>query len=179
MVRPARGGAEKARSVTARRDERDKMLDGPLLPINTNRHRDTTSLVYSSALSLLYPPFPYGRPAISRFINKRLYLYVCPCYKRCLSSSFFFPSFLLCLHSITGPLHLLLLCASITLVPFSCDEVQWIAVLTKPYTCMANTSWGPGQGPDWIDCGALDWWREQDSEREIAGWGLCVTQCKR
>lgn len=55
MVRPEKGGAEKARSVSARRDEGDKnapVTRRPLLPINTNRHRDTTSLVYASTLSL-------------------------------------------------------------------------------------------------------------------------------
>ena len=64
-LRPERGGAE---SVTARRDEEDKKLRShsgrcsQSIPTDVG---DTTSLAYSSTLSLLYSPFPFST---SRFI---------------------------------------------------------------------------------------------------------------
>lgn len=154
MVRPERGGAEKARSVTARRDEGDKMLQSHTgfcsqsiptdieiqLPLSIHLHFRSSVHLFLQCILLYLSLSTQSFTHTFAFSKKKKKMPIFIFFLPILPSS--------CLYSITGSLYNLMPCASITLVPFSCDEAQLTAVLIKPYTCMTNTSWGLRRGPE-------------------------------
>lgn len=147
-------------SVTARRNEGDKMLQshtGLCSQSITPKDIEKQPLLSIHLHSYLY--FPLVHLILSFLVNTRLHPYLLALKKKSILS-LYHPSSLNCLYSITGCVHnaMLQTCASITLMPFSFDESQRAAVLTNPYTWMANASWGAEEGDQtdstqelWID----------------------------
>lgn len=171
-----RDEAEKARSVTVRRDKGDEMIQA---------HK---GLCYQSILKDTEIKFSlsiYLHSLLCSPILQQLLLHISlssplSCLSSLMQSVFSF------LFSSSAYIQLLLpstvLCASVTTVLFSCDEAQRTAVLTEPYTCMTNASWGPKQRSGfksnlevWIDgektqgtCGIVEQEVGEEGEGEVS-----------
>lgn len=132
MVRLEKCGVENARSVTPRRDEGDKTLQSHSGLVSQSIATFTEIQLPLSVHLLLYSHFPSVHLTAESFVTTKPHPYVTNLFKRRQSQSILFPFVLLCPYSITGSLRSLTLGASISLVPFTCDEARQTAVLTKP-----------------------------------------------